>query len=215
MCSMATPHGSFAFFGTSSAQGAVKPAPNEANAATSTSARVILECAGGKRDYASTDCFVADLAERVTGRVQITCDGWSAYPDTIRAHLLGRLDLAVMQKLYREDGIPADAARRYLPGEVIGIRVETRAGAPHIDKIGTSFVERVNLTVRTFNRRFTRLTLGYSKKLENHRHSVALFVAAYNFCKKRATLGTTPAVGSNLTDHVWTVEELINEATKC
>lgn len=96
---------------------------------------------------------------------------------------------------------------------MIGIRVETHAGAPHIDKIGTSFVERANLTVRTFNRRFTRLTLGYSKKLENHRHSVALFVAAYNFCKKHATLGTTPAVGAGLTDQVWTVEELVETAT--
>jgi IS1 family transposase/transposase-like protein len=177
--------------------------------------KLIVSHYTGKRDYASTDCFVADLAERVVGNVQITCDGFVAYPDAIRSHLLGRLHLAVMQKLYREDSNPLNPARRYSPGEVIGIRVETHAGAPNIDKIGTSYVERANLTVRTFNRRFTRLTLGYSKKLANHRHSVALFIAAYNFCKVHKTLGTTPAVGSKLTDHVWTVEELVEEATKC
>lgn len=172
--------------------------------------KLIVSHYTGKRDYASTDCFVADLASRITGNVQITCDGWAAYPDTIRTHLLGRLHMAVMQKLYRNDGVPHDSARRYSPGHVIGFTVETCAGAPNIDKIGTSFVERANLTVRTFNRRFTRLCLGYSKKLDNHRHSVALFVAAYNFCKRHSTLGTSPAVGSNLTDHVWPVQELVD-----
>ena len=171
--------------------------------------KLIVSHYTGKRDSQSTDCFVADLAERVTGTVQITCDGWAAYPDAIRSHLLGRLHLAVMQKNYRSDGVQSDASRRYSPGEFIGVRVKTHAGAPHIDKIGTSFVERVNLTVRTHNRRFVRLGLGYSKKLENHRHSVALFVAAYNFCKVHSTLGTTPAVGAGLTDHVWTVRELL------
>jgi len=171
--------------------------------------KLIVSNYTGKRDYASTDCFVADLAERVVGTVEITCDGWAAYPDAIRSHLLGRLHLAVMQKNYQSDGVQTDSGRRYSPGEFVSVTIETKAGAPHIDKIGTSFVERVNLTVRTFNRRCLRLGLGYSKKLENHRHSVALFVAAYNFCKKHNTLGATPAVGAGLTDHVWTVEELI------
>ena len=77
----------------------------------------------------------------------------------------------------------------------------------------TSFVERVNWTVRTFNRRFTRLCGGFSRRLDNHRHAVALFVAAYNFCKVHGTLGTTPAHGAKITDRPWTVEELIEAAT--
>ena len=171
--------------------------------------KLIVSHYTGKRDADSTDRFVADLASRVDGTVQITCDCWSAYPDAIRSHLLGRLHLAVLQKNYQSDGVQSDAGRRYSPGNFIGVQMKTHAGAPHIDKINTSFVERVNLTVRTHNRRFVRLGLGYSKKLENHRHSVALFVASYNFCKKHTTLGTTPAVGAGLTDRVWKIEELL------
>lgn len=176
--------------------------------------KLIVSHFTGKRDYASTDCFVSDLSERVVGRVQITADGWAAYPDTIRNHLLERLDLAIMQKHFASHELPANAARRYSPPEVTSVTVEVRAGNPRVDRIGTSHVERLNLSVRTFNRRFTRLCLGWSRKLSNHRHSVALFVAAHNFCKKHSTLGTTPAVGAEITDHVWTVEELIDESTK-
>jgi len=83
-----------------------------------------------------------------------------------------------------------------------------------VDKICTSHIERLNLSVRTFNRRFTRLCLGFSRKLSNHRYSVALFVVAYNFCKVHSTLGCTPAVGARLTDHVWTVEELVKRLSE-
>ena len=76
------------------------------------------------------------------------------------------------------------------------------------------YVERTNLTVRHFTKRFARLGLGYSKKLCNHRHAISLFVAAYNFCKVHNTLGTTPAHGLRLTSEPWTIERLIEEATK-
>lgn len=167
----------------------------------------------GKRDYDNTDCFVKDLASRVTGRIQITTDGWPAYPDTIRNYLLYRLDYAVMQKLYGQEPPEADSARRYSPAPFCGVKIHVRAGAPRADRICTSFVERVNLTVRTFNRRFTRLSLGFSRCLENHRHAIALFVAAYNFCKLHNTLGTTPAHGQKLADRPWTIEELIEAVT--
>lgn len=78
-----------------------------------------------------------------------------------------------------------------------------------MDKICTSHVERLNLNVRHFNKRFGRLGLGFSRKLANHGRSIALFVVAYNFCKRHSTLGTTPAVKSHLTDHIWTVKELV------
>jgi transposase-like protein/IS1 family transposase len=166
----------------------------------------------GKRDNENTDSFIADVAERVTGRIQITTDGWQAYPSTIRHYLLERLDYAVMQKLFSVPVNFVDAARRYSPAPFKGIRVRVKAGDPRRDRICTSHVERCNLTVRHFNKRFARLSLGYSKKLHNHRYAISLFVCAYNFCKSHQTLGCTPAVGLRLADHAWTVEELIEKA---
>lgn len=108
------------------------------------------------------------------------------------------------------DGGP-EAARRYSPPRCTGVKVRIQAGAPRQDRINTSFVERSNLTVRHFNKRFARLGLGWSRKLENHKHAISLFIAAYNFCKVHSTLGCTPAVGLKLTDHVWTIEELVQK----
>ena len=188
--------------------------------------KLVISHLTGKRDYTNTNDFVADLAERVPGVVQITCDGWKAYPDTIRAHLLGRLNLAVMQKIYgsvngRDILDPLEAwnklnmvDRRYSPPKCTGVRLKTIAGEPDVDKICTSHIERLNLSVRTFNRRFTRLCPGWSRKLTNHRYSVALFVVAYNFCKVHQTLGCTPALGARLTDHNWTIEELVKKLSE-
>jgi len=170
--------------------------------------KLIVSHHTGKRDYENTDTFVADLASRIVGRVQITTDGWNAYPDTIRHYLLDRLDYAVMQKNYDAPPAQVEASRRYSPAPFVGVTIRTRAGNPRRDRICTSHVERANLSVRTLNRRFTRLCLGWSRKLANHRHAVALFVAAHNFVKRHSTLGTTPAVGAGLTDHVWSIAEL-------
>ena len=175
--------------------------------------KLIVGYRTGKRDYDTTDDFVDDPAKRIVGRVQITTDGWNAYPDTIREHLLGRLDYAVMQKNYQAPASQVQASRRYSPAPFIGVTIRTVAGAPRRDRICTSHIERANLSVRHFNKRFTRLGLGWSRKLDNHRSAVALFVAAHNFCKVHSTLGCTPAVGAKLTDHDWTVEELVKEAT--
>jgi transposase-like protein/IS1 family transposase len=170
--------------------------------------KLIISHHTGKRDYENTDAFVADLASRVKGRVQITSDGWKAYPDTIRHYLLQRLDYAVLQKNYAAPASEVEASRRYSPAPFIGITLKVKAGSPRRDRISTSFVERQNLSVRTFNRRFTRLCLGWSRKLANHRHSVAIFVATHNYVKRHSTLGTTPAVGAGLASAVWTVEDL-------
>jgi len=113
-----------------------------------------------------------------------------------------------MQKIFSKDQGP-DAARRYGPPICTGIKIETVFGRPIPARICTSFIERANLTVRTYVRRFVRLGIGYSKKLRNHRLAVSLFVASYNFVKKHGTLGTSPAVAAKLTDHIWTVEELL------
>ena len=179
--------------------------------------KLIISHLTDKRDYTSTNDFVADLAERVPGIVQITCDAWAPYVPTIRAHLLGRLNLAVMQKIYGKPESTlekADPNHRYSQPKCTGIKLKTCAGEPDVDKICTSHVERLNLSVRTFNRRFTRLCPGWSRKLANHRYSVALFVVAYNFCKVHQTLGCTPALGARLTDHNWTIEELVKKLSE-
>jgi transposase-like protein/IS1 family transposase len=177
--------------------------------------KFIVSYQTGKRDLENTDIFVEDIAKRVDGRIQVTTDSFRPYLQIVRKHLLERLDYATMQKIY---AIPFDAkseaARRYSPPQCTGVKIRVRAGAPRHDRISTSFVERANLTVRHFNKRFARLGLGYSRKLENHRHAISLFVAAYNFCKIHTTLGTTPAHGLKITDRPWTIEELIEQISK-
>ena len=181
--------------------------------ALTTREKLIVSHHTGKRDYENTDIFVADVAARINGRVQITTDGWSAYPDTIRRYMLGRLDLAVCQKNFEAPQTTVEAARRYSPAPFIGVTRTIKAGSPRRDLICTSHVERVNLSVRHFNKRFVRLGLGWSRKLENHRFAISLFVCTHNWCKVHSTLGCTPAVGMNLTDHTWTIEELIERAS--
>lgn len=169
----------------------------------------------GKRNVGNTEKFVSDFSSRIAGRIQITSDAWPAYPASIRRHLLDRLDYAVMQKHFGSDhNNPGDPNVKYSPGGYSGATVEVRAGAPREDRIGTSYVERANLTVRHFNKRFSRLSLGYSKTIRNHRHAISIFVAAYNFCKVHSTLGCTPAVGIGLASETWTIDRLVDEATK-
>jgi IS1 family transposase len=156
----------------------------------------------GKRDLDNTDIFVEDVAKRITGRIQVTTDSFRPYLQT------------TLKKIY---AIPFDAkmeaARRYSPPQCTGVKIRVRAGAPRQDRISTSFVERANLSVRHFNKRFVRLGLGWSRKLQNHRHAISLFIMAYNFCKVHSTLGCTPAVGLKLATETWTIEKLIENAT--
>lgn len=168
----------------------------------------------GKRDTRNTDVFVQDVAQRVTGRIQITTDGFIPYPALIRQYLLERLDYAVMVKHFAETPGQVEAARRYCPAPFVGVTFTVRAGNPRRDRICTSHVERQNLSVRHFNKRFARLSLGYSKTFHNHCYAIALFVCAYNFCKVHSTLGCTPAQAVNLAGEAWTIEKLIEEAAK-
>lgn len=177
--------------------------------------KLIVSHYTGKRTYESTRCFVRDFASRIDGRPQVTTDGWFCYPPLLSKYLYTRMDYATMQKIYASDlSKNQDSIRRYSPPACKGIWIKVESGRPNPKNICTSHVERLNLSVRTHNRRFTRLGLGYSKKLLNHRLAVALFVTAHNFVKKHATLGTTPAAAHKLTDHVWSVEELIEEVSR-
>jgi len=118
----------------------------------------------------------------------------------------GDADYAV-HKIY---GTPDGPETRYSPAICIGCDMKTVSGVPDPAHVSTSFVERQNLTMRMSMRRFTRLTNGFSKKIENHGHAVALHFMHYNFCRVHRTLRVTPAMETGLANHVWTMEELVS-----
>jgi IS1 transposase len=103
---------------------------------------------------------------------------------------------------------------RYSPGQIIELKYKPIMGEPDMDRICTSHVERNNLTMRMWMRRFTRLTMGFSRKLENHEAAIGLYFACYNFVVKHGTIRTTPAVAAGIADRPWTAAELI-ERTAC
>ncbi|MEO8714411.1 MAG: IS1 family transposase [Acetobacteraceae bacterium] len=171
----------------------------------------------GQRNSDSANPFMADVAMRLKNRVQLTTDGHNMYIEAVRkAFTFGRVDFARLAKSYATPLDAAGAHRRYSPPVCTGAVKERRVGRPDMDLVSTSFVERANLTMRMGMRRFTRLTNAFSKKMENHAHSVALHFMFYNFCRSHATLTkaakgihTSPAMASGLTDHVWKVEEIL------
>ena len=175
--------------------------------------KAIISYSIGKRDGETTDEFAMDLRQRIVNRPQITTDGFRPYVAAIEAAFGEDVDYAMLVKLYAGGGgAGATAEQRYSPGHVIGVEKTVIQGNPKHEHISTSFVERQNLTLRMQIRRFTRLTNGFSKKLENHRAAMALHVAYYNFCRVHETLSVTPAMELGITDHVWSISELINVA---
>lgn len=111
--------------------------------------------------------------------------------------------------LVKEYAAPREGQARYSPPICVAARQSVVTGNPEPASINTSYVERQNLTMRMQMRRFTRLTNAFSKKLESHKHAIALYATHYNFCRKHMTLGKTPAMAAGLTDHVWSIEELV------
>jgi IS1 family transposase len=168
----------------------------------------------GSRDADAAITFAEDLAARLANRVQITTDGLRAYITAVESAFgWNGVDYAQLVKLYGE---APEGQRRYSPSEFVGIQVQWIMGKPDPDKVSTSFAESHNLTMRMRNRRLTRLTNGYSKKLENHMHSLSLYFMAYNFVHIHHTLtkankgvSTTPAMAAGVTNHVWKVSEIV------
>jgi IS1 family transposase len=150
--------------------------------------------------------FMEDCAKRISNRVQITTDGHKGYLEAVENAFGADIDYAMLQKIY---GAPSENDTRYSPATCIGCDMKVVSGNPDPAHVSTSYVERQNLTLRMQSRRFTRLTNAFSKKIDNHRHSVALHYMFYNFCRVHQTLRCTPAMEAGLTDHVWTLEELI------
>jgi IS1 family transposase len=166
----------------------------------------------GTRGDGEAQQFMQDLASRVTGRLQITTDGHPAYPGAVELAFGADVDYAQLIKEYgvahSEDASPT--ARRYSPNKVTGQEVRIVTGDPDPAYISTSYVERNNLSMRMSMRRFTRLTNGFSKKVENHAAMVSLHFMAYNFARPHSALGknVTPAMAAGVTDHVWTIQEI-------
>jgi transposase-like protein/IS1 family transposase len=163
----------------------------------------------GRRSTEDTHAFARKLAAATTGRFQVTTDGFRPYQSVIPAELKG-VDFATLAKLYATK----DDDYRYSPGEVTGTVKNVCCGSPDPQKICTSHVERGNLTVRTQDRRMTRLTNAFSKKWANHHHSMALHFAWFNFGRVHRTLKTTPAVAAKLEERPWTLRELVERSTQ-
>jgi hypothetical protein len=165
----------------------------------------------GLKDTESTYGFISDLAMRLDDRVQLTTDSFHNYIRAVKDVFGDKVDYAMLSKLYGKPQayeVPGPE-RRYSPAGVVSVRKFTIAGAPDPGAISTSYVERQNLTMRMAMRRFTRLTNGFSKKVENHICAVAIHSIHYNFCRVHRTLRTTPAIKAGLADHVWTLGEIV------
>ena len=170
--------------------------------------KAIISYRTGKRTAENTRAFVQDVRERVINRPQITSDGFGPYGVAMEEAFGADVDYSQLVKVYQAEP-SRDAARRYSPGYVVGVERTRIVGRPRAEHVSTSYVERSNLTLRMQQRRFTRLTSGFSKKLDNHRAAVSLYVAHYNLCRVHETLRITPAMALGIADHIWTIGELI------
>jgi hypothetical protein len=138
--------------------------------------------------------------------VHVTTDGLRAYVEAMEQGFGGEVDYTILHRVY---GTPPQDESRYSPAECVGCQKQVGAGNPDLAAASTSYVERQNLTVRMRNRRFTRLTNAFSKKLENLEHAVALHFFVYNFISRHATLRMPPALKAKVTDYLWAFEELV------
>jgi IS1 family transposase len=161
----------------------------------------------GTRDGDAAKAFVSDLAGRLASRVQITTDGHSAYLQAVENAFGWDVDYAMLVKIYGAGG--GQSETRYSPAVCIGCNKHRITGNPDRKHISTSYAERANLSMRMHMRRFTRLTNAFSKKLENHIHAIALYFMWYNFGRIHQTLRCTPAMRAGVSDHVWSIEEIV------
>lgn len=161
----------------------------------------------GKRDADYALSFMTDVSSRLANRVQLTTDGHQPYLRAVPDAFGSDIDYAMLVKHY---GTPVGRSdeRRYSPAQLLGTEQKALIGTPDMSKVSTSFVERQNLTMRMSMRRFTRLTNGFSKKVENLEHAVSLHFMHYNFARIHKTLRVTPAMEAGISDHVWSLAEI-------
>lgn len=161
----------------------------------------------GARDMEAAHVFIRDLASRLAHRVQLTTDGHRPYLYAVENVFGNDIDYARLMKIYGPEG-NSTPDKRYSPAKFKEIRTDVVCGNPDEAKISTSYVERQNLTMRMSMRRFTRLTNGFSKKMENHMHAISLHFMYYNFGRIHKTLRVTPAMEAGISDHLWSLEEI-------
>jgi IS1 family transposase len=171
--------------------------------------KLVLSHLVGNRDTDTACAFMQDVERRLAHRVQLTSDGYRPYLEAVGLAFWGKpIDYAQLVKTYHSE--PGNRTEvRYSPGDFVECTASVIKGDPDPADISTSFVERQNLSMRMNMRRFTRLTNGFSKKLENHGHSVALHYMHYNFARIHRTLHITPAMAAGVDNRLWSMEDIV------
>jgi IS1 family transposase len=160
----------------------------------------------GQRDPLTARVFMEDLAGRLANRVQLTSDGLKIYLRAVKDAFGNDIDYAMLVKIY---GNTTEGQKRYSPAECIGCETKRIKGNPDPKHVSTSYIERQNLTMRMHMRRFTRLTNGFSKKLDNHIAAVSLHFMYYNFVKIHGSLKVTPAMAAGVTEKLWEMADIV------
>ncbi len=160
----------------------------------------------GPRDQVTARMFVSDLAGRLADRIQLTSDGLNVYLQAVERAFRGDVDYAQLVKVYAD---ASEGQKRYSPAVCTGCKPTVMVGFPDPEHVSTSFIERANLTMRMGMRRFTRLTNGFSKKIENHAAAVALHMMHYNFARVHQTLRTSPAMAAGVTSKLWEISDIV------
>lgn len=191
---------------------AAKAAPDQAGdtwtwTAIDADNKLIVSYFVGGRDSECAMWFMDDLRSRLANRVQITSDGHKAYLEAVEGAFGGDIDYAMLVKIY--GAAPESMKGRYSPAECTGARKERIEGNPDPEHVSTSYVERNNLTIRMHMRRFTRLTNGFSKKVENHAYAVALHMMYYNFVRTHSKLRMSPAMAAGVSDRLWEIGDIV------
>lgn len=161
----------------------------------------------GDRNAGAANHFMHDLAGRLANRVQLTTDGHKVYLNAVEKAFGSGIDYSMLIKIY--GAAQSEGEVRYSPAQCMGAKKSVISGKPEAKHASTSFVERQNLTMRMSMRRFTRLTNAFSKKVTNHEAAIALHFMYYNFARIHQTLRVTPAMAAGVSDHVWSLEEIV------
>ena len=161
----------------------------------------------GSRNPTAANAFIQDLSERLANRVQLTSDGYHFYLEAVEKAFGSEIDYAMLVKIYGPGGKKDQT--QYSPSECIGCKKQKVVGKPKAKDVSTSFIERQNLTLRMSNRRFTRLTNSFSRKLENHIAAISLHYMVYNFVKIHSSLRCTPAMAAGVTSKLWDIADVV------
>ena len=173
--------------------------------------KLLLCWHAGQRSHDDTWTFTDKLFKSVSGRPTINTDGFTSYTSAIPVTFHQNCDYAQIVKNF-QSGSGQSAQVRYSPGSITSVTKHVICGTVPEAEIGTSRMERFNLTTRMQLRRFTRLTNGHSKKTRNHDAMLGLYFAWYNWCRNHSTIKTTPAVQAGIATEKWTLERLLTEA---